>query len=120
MAKERCQICGIEKAKRTCKIKDQIQICPVCCSKLRSDKCEDCTYYEPSVRYHSERFEKPMKEKPFIAFLNRKLTRNVIGSYRWWSRAIRHVGKGNEGALSEISKLPYRSLWHGGLLRLAG
>jgi tetratricopeptide (TPR) repeat protein len=70
MAKERCQICRIEKAKRTCKIKGGIQICPFCCSKLRSDECGDCTYYEASVRYHSERSEKPVKEKPFIALLN--------------------------------------------------
>jgi tetratricopeptide (TPR) repeat protein len=66
MAKERCQLCGIEKAKRTCKIKDAIQICPVCCSKLRSDGCVGCTYYETSVRYHSEKSEKPQREKHFI------------------------------------------------------
>jgi len=69
MAKEKCQLCGQSKAKRICKIKSDIRICPVCCSRLRSDKCEDCTYYEASVRYHSERSEKPMKEKPFIALL---------------------------------------------------
>ena len=67
MAKERCQICGIEKAKRTCKIKDALQICPVCCAKLRSDGCGDCTHYDASVRYHSE---KPIREKPFIALIN--------------------------------------------------
>jgi tetratricopeptide (TPR) repeat protein len=66
MAKERCQICGIEKAKRTCNIKDALQICPVCCAKLRSDECEGCTYYDASVRYRSERLERPPKEKPFI------------------------------------------------------
>lgn len=66
MANERCQLCGQNKAKRLCKIKDQIRICPLCCSKLRSDGCGDCTYYDASVKYHSEKSEKPMKEKPFI------------------------------------------------------
>jgi tetratricopeptide (TPR) repeat protein len=67
VAKERCRICGLSKAKRTCKIKDEIQICPVCCSKLRSGQCEGCTYYESSVRYQTE---KPQKERHFIALIN--------------------------------------------------
>jgi tetratricopeptide (TPR) repeat protein len=67
VAKERCQLCGRSKAKRTCKVKSDIGICPVCCSKLRSDGCGDCTYYEASVRYRSEKSERPAKEKPFIA-----------------------------------------------------
>jgi tetratricopeptide (TPR) repeat protein len=67
MAKERCQLCGQSKAKRTCKIKGEIRICPVCCSKVRSDACVACTYYDASVRYHFEKSEKPIKEKPFIA-----------------------------------------------------
>jgi hypothetical protein len=66
MAKVRCQICGIEKAKRLCKIKDKMLICPVCCSKLRSDGCGDCTYYEASIKYHSEKSEKPQRERHFI------------------------------------------------------
>jgi len=70
MAKERCQLCGRSKAKRTCKIKGEIRICPVCCSKLRSDGCGDCTHYDASVRYHSEKSEKPIREKPFIALIN--------------------------------------------------
>jgi hypothetical protein len=70
VAKERCQIRGIEKAKHTCKIKDQIRICPRCCSKLRSGGCAGCTYYEASVRYHSEKSEKPTKEKPLFALMN--------------------------------------------------
>ena len=70
MAKERCSICGIDKAKRLCKIKDEIRICPVCCSKLRSDGCVGCTYYEASVRYHSEKSEKPQREKHFITPIN--------------------------------------------------
>jgi hypothetical protein len=70
MAKERCLICGIDKAKRLCKIKDQIRICPVCCSKLRSDGCGDCTYYGASVRYDSEKSEKPQRERHFIAPIN--------------------------------------------------
>jgi len=64
MAKERCQLCGIEKAKRTCKIKDVVQICPVCCAKLRYSECAGCAYYVASVRYQTE---KPHREKPFIA-----------------------------------------------------
>jgi tetratricopeptide (TPR) repeat protein len=67
MAKERCQICGQSKAKRICKVKGDIGICPVCCSEIRSDECESCTYYEASVRYRSEKSERPQKEKPFIA-----------------------------------------------------
>lgn len=67
MAKERCLICGIDKAKRSCKIKDQTLICSVCCSKIRSEECGGCTYYEASVRYHSEKSERLAKEKPFIA-----------------------------------------------------
>lgn len=67
MAKERCPICGLSKAKRTCKIKDEIRICPVCCSKLRSGQCEGCAYYEASVRYQAER---PQKEKHFITLIN--------------------------------------------------
>ena len=70
MAKERCLICGIDKPKRLCKIKDQIRICPVCCSKLRSDGCVGCTYYEASVRYHSEKSEKPQRERHFITPIN--------------------------------------------------
>jgi len=67
VAKEKCQLCGQIKAKRTCKVKGNIGICPVCCSTLRSDGCVGCTYYEASVRYRSEKFERPAKEKPFIA-----------------------------------------------------
>src|SRR4030042_4673386 len=63
MAKERCLICGIDKAKRLCKIKDQIRICPVCCSKLRSVECEGCAHYAASVRYKAE---KPERERHFI------------------------------------------------------
>ncbi len=63
MAKERCQICGQSKAKRNCRIKDHIRICPVCCATLRSGQCENCTYYESSLRYESER---PQKERRFI------------------------------------------------------
>lgn len=70
MAKERCSICRIDKAKRPCRIKDQMLICPVCCSKLRSDGCVGCTYYEASVRYHSEKSEKPQREKHFITPIN--------------------------------------------------
>lgn len=55
MAKERCHLCGQSKGKRLCKIKDRVLICPVCCSKLRSDECWECTYYEASVQYHSEK-----------------------------------------------------------------
>lgn len=67
MAKEKCQLCGQSKAKRTCKVKGNIGICPVCCSTIRSDQCEGCTYYEASIRYHSGKSIKPIKEKPFIA-----------------------------------------------------
>lgn len=70
MAKERCQLCGQSKAKRLCKIKDQMLICPVCCSTLRSDGCGDCTYYEASIKYHTEKFERSPKEIPFIALIN--------------------------------------------------
>lgn len=66
MTKERCQLCGQSKAKRTCKVKGDIGICPACCSKLRSDGCGDCTYYEASIRYHSEKSEKPQRERHFI------------------------------------------------------
>jgi tetratricopeptide (TPR) repeat protein len=34
---------------------------------MRSDGCVGCTHYEASVRYRSEKLEKPTKEKPFIA-----------------------------------------------------
>ncbi len=67
MAKARCQLCGQSKAKRTCRIKGEIRICPVCCSKVRSDGCGGCTYYEASARCRSEKFERTPKEKPFIA-----------------------------------------------------
>jgi tetratricopeptide (TPR) repeat protein len=67
MAKERCQICGIEKAKRTCKIKDALQICPVCCAKLRYSQCAGCAYYTASVRYQTE---KPQRERHFITPIN--------------------------------------------------
>ncbi|MBM4350710.1 MAG: tetratricopeptide repeat protein [Deltaproteobacteria bacterium] len=67
MAKERCQICGIEKAKRTCKIKDALQICPVCCAKLRYDQCAGCAYYGDSVRYQTE---KPQRERHFVTPIN--------------------------------------------------
>lgn len=63
MAKEKCRLCGIEKAKRTCKIKDALQICPVCCAKLRYDQCAGCAYYAASVRYQTE---KPHRERHFI------------------------------------------------------
>jgi len=67
VAKERCQICGIEKAKRTCKIKDALQICPVCCAKLRYSQCAGCAYYGDSVRYQTE---KPQRERHFITPIN--------------------------------------------------
>jgi len=67
VARERCQLCGGSKAKRTCKIKGNIGICPVCCSTIRTDQCLDCTHYEASIRYHSGKSEKQIKEKPFIA-----------------------------------------------------
>jgi tetratricopeptide (TPR) repeat protein len=67
VAKERCQICGIEKAKRTCKIKNALQICPVCCAKLRYGQCAGCTYYAASVRYQTE---KPQRERHFITPIN--------------------------------------------------
>jgi len=67
VAKERCSICGIEKAKRTCKIKDALQICPVCCAKLRYSQCAGCAYYTASVRYQTE---KPQRERHFITPIN--------------------------------------------------
>ncbi len=67
MAKKECQLCGQSRAKRTCRIKGDIGICPVCCSKVRSDGCAGCTYYEASARYRAEKFERSPKEKPFIA-----------------------------------------------------
>ena len=67
MAKEKCQICGMEKAKRTCKIKDALQICPVCCAKLRYDQCAGCAYYGDSVRYQTE---KAHRERHFITPIN--------------------------------------------------
>lgn len=67
MGKGKCQQCGLGKAKRTCKIKSGIQICPVCCAKLRSDLCESCSYYEASAKYSSE---KPRKERPFITMID--------------------------------------------------
>lgn len=63
MARERCSICGIDKSKRLCKIKDAVRICPVCCAKLRYDQCAGCAYYTDSVRYKTE---KPYRERHFI------------------------------------------------------
>jgi tetratricopeptide (TPR) repeat protein len=63
MAKERCPICGMGKAKRICKIKDGLQICPVCCAKLRYDQCAGCAYYADAARYQAE---KPYRERHFI------------------------------------------------------
>jgi len=63
MTKVTCQQCGSSKAKRTCKIKDSIQICSQCCGKLRSSLCEGCIYYDASKRYQSD---KPQKERHFI------------------------------------------------------
>lgn len=66
MAKERCQLCGQGKAKRTCKIKDQMRICPVCCSTIRSEECAECSYYEATIQYQSQKLEKPRSERPFV------------------------------------------------------
>lgn len=63
MAKERCRVCGMEKAKRICKIKDALQICSICCAKLRYDQCAGCAYYADAGRYQTEKIR---KEKHFI------------------------------------------------------
>jgi tetratricopeptide (TPR) repeat protein len=70
VSKVTCQECGLAKAKRTCEIKNGIQICPSCCAKLRSPVCEDCSYYEASVRYEMGKPTKEQKKRDFITLID--------------------------------------------------
>jgi len=70
VGKVKCQECGSAKAKRTCKIKNGIPICPSCCAKLRSRVCDDCSHYEASVRYQMEKPTKEQKERDFITLID--------------------------------------------------
>lgn len=98
MAKERCQICGIEKAKRICKIKDALQICSVCCAKLRYDQCAGCAYYADSVRYQTE---KQQRERHFVTPINPEIDEEC-------DRILSMVGSGHlsrgENLMRELYK----------------
>jgi len=63
MAKVKCLKCGRGNAKRSCAIKNGRKICPACCAKIRTPRCEGCTYYESFPRYDSK---KPQKERHFV------------------------------------------------------
>ncbi len=109
VAKEGCSICGLSKAKRPCKIKDQVRICPVCCSKLRSGQCEGCTYYEAYVRYKAER---PKKEKHFTTLINPEIDEECdrILSFVEFG----HVSRGEKLMTDLLKKYPdYHTVLYG-------
>lgn len=55
MIKGKCRICSTKKAKRVCRIKDGIGICPECCAKMRYEMCDGCGYYSAAKQYEKER-----------------------------------------------------------------
>ena len=53
--KNRCPICGTQKAKRRCKRREMAEICPTCCASQRDETCGDCAHRMTAQRYEAER-----------------------------------------------------------------
>jgi tetratricopeptide (TPR) repeat protein len=64
MLMTKCPLCG-SRAKRTCKIKNSIKICPHCCVTSRTEECEGCEHYTISQHFQREKYAKSGK-KEFI------------------------------------------------------
>lgn len=58
MIKDNCNLCGSQKTKRICQIKEMAPICPPCCSKIRNEVCEGCSYYVSLMKYEKDKQEK--------------------------------------------------------------
>lgn len=71
MVRNKCSVCNSKKAKRLCRIKDDIGICPECCAKIRYEQCEGCGYYSAAKQY--EKGKRNIKH--FIASINPALDR---------------------------------------------
>jgi tetratricopeptide (TPR) repeat protein len=84
----------------------------MCCAKLRTIKCEECTYYIQSGNYIKEKSKKP-SNKPFIAEINPEIEEKV-------DHALAMVENGNlssgENILSNlIKKYPQIASVHYGM-----
>jgi tetratricopeptide (TPR) repeat protein len=51
----KCPVCG-RKAKRTCRIKGGVEICPPCCATIRTQACAGCSHYAVSQDYQRGKY----------------------------------------------------------------
>jgi tetratricopeptide (TPR) repeat protein len=51
----KCPLCG-HKAKRTCRIKGGVEICPPCCATIRTQACAGCSHYAVSQDYQRGKY----------------------------------------------------------------
>ena len=55
--KKKCPICGKNRGKRVCMIRDDEVICSLCCASQRSAVCAGCEHYEAARDYEMQKME---------------------------------------------------------------
>lgn len=55
--KKQCVLCQRAQGKRSCLIRDNAPICPVCCATHRNQGCEGCRYYAQAQHHQQEKLK---------------------------------------------------------------
>lgn len=98
--KKLCALCGKQKAKRTCFLREGAGICPSCCASTRTDKCEGCSYYSASQEYQQQKY-KNTGDRKFILELKPELEEEL-------NRALELIDSGRmieaEKIINEVAR----------------
>jgi len=76
MKKKTCPLCGRNKARRKCKLRQDELICPQCCAELRNADCGDCRYHKASKQYQKSKARKTARNN-FIVEINKEVEKAV-------------------------------------------
>lgn len=67
--KKKCPVCQRTPGKRTCLVRENALICPVCCATHRDEACVGCSHYTQAQKYQQGRIIS-MKPEDFIIEIN--------------------------------------------------
>jgi len=63
----KCTVCQQKKGKRTCRLHDGAEICPLCCATIRTaEECDDCQHFAQAEQYRKERVRHGFRPKDFV------------------------------------------------------
>ncbi len=72
--KKKCPVCQRAPGKRTCFVRENALICPVCCAAHRDEACVGCSYYTQAQKYQQGKIIS-MKSEHFIIEINPEVER---------------------------------------------